>query len=263
MLGILRQRRWIGFTLLTVLLLALFVRLGIWQLSRMHERRAANAIMSANLAAKPAPYEDIVAAGTGSAPPVVTSALEWRSVEITGRWDLAHQVLLRNRTYQSVDGYEVLTPLLPASGPALLVDRGWIQQGATSKAPKVQPVPQRGIVSVTAWLRPSWPDRPVSGLPGGQVLAINAGSIGRSAPYPLVDGYAILEKEDPVAAGSPVLLPGPTIDDGPHLSYAVQWFLFASVAVVGWWIFVRREADEATPQVLGRDTELPDSVRMG
>ena len=261
MLGILRQRRWIGFTLVTLMFLLLFVRLGIWQLSRLHERRSYNAVISANLAATPGSFTDVVQSSAGT--PVITSALEWRSVEITGRWDLAHQVLLRNRTFQSVDGYEVITPLVPASGPALLVDRGWIEQGSTSAAPAAVPVPQTGIVTVTAWLRPSQPARPASTLPAGQVLAINALSIAVGIPYPVVDGYAILEKEDPAAAGSPTLLPGPEVDDGPHFSYAMQWFLFASVAAVGWWIYVRREADDAPEPVLDRSTELPDSVRLG
>jgi cytochrome oxidase assembly protein ShyY1 len=262
-LGILRQRRWIGFTLLTLTFLLLFIRLGIWQLSRLHERRSSNAIISANLAAPPASYPDIVAGAAGAAVPVVTTALEWRQVEITGRWDAAHQVLLRNRTFESVDGYEVITPLQPASGPALLVDRGWVEQGSTSQAPKTNPVPQGGLVTVIAWLRPSWPAHPSSGLPAGQVLAIDAHSIGQQLPYPILDGYAILEKEDPAIAGSPTLLPGPVVDDGPHLSYAVQWFLFGGVAIVGWWIFVSREADEATEGVPDRKTQLPDSVRMG
>jgi cytochrome oxidase assembly protein ShyY1 len=259
--SIVRQRRWIGFTLLTLMFLTLFIRLGIWQLSRLHERRSSNAVISANLAAAPAPYADIVAAAL--AHPVITPALEWRSIEITGRWDLGHQVLLRNRTFESVDGYEVITPIQPASGPALLVDRGWVQQGSTSAAPASTPVPQSGVVTVSAWLLPSQPAHPASDLPTGQVLAINAKSISLGMPYPVLDGYAILEKEDPVAANSPTLLPGPEIDDGPHLSYAVQWFLFSGVAVVGWWIYLRREADEAPAEVLDGNTKLPDSVRLG
>ena len=261
MLSVLRQRRWIGFTLFTVFMLLLFVRLGIWQFGKLGVRRSTNAVITANQAAPPARYADIVAAPSSGG--VVTAALDWRTVEITGHWDVTHQVLLRNRSFDSVDGYEVITPLVPASGPALLVDRGWIQQGSTSAAPAAVPVPQTGIVTVTAWLRPSQPGRPASTLPAGQILAINAPSIAVGVPYPVVDGYAILEKEDPAPAGSPTLLPGPEVDDGPHFSYAMQWFLFASVAVVGWWIYVRREADDAPEQVLDRSTELPDSVRLG
>jgi cytochrome oxidase assembly protein ShyY1 len=264
-LSVLRQRRWIGFTLFTIFMLLLFVRLGIWQFGKLGIRRSTNAVITVNSNAPAAPYADIVAAtaGTGS---VVTAALEWRTLEVTGHWDVAHQVLLRNRTFDSVDGYEVITPLEPASGPALLVDRGWIPQGANSSAPTSVPVPQPGFVTVTAWLRQSQPAHPSSTLPAGQVLAINARAIAAGDPYPVLDGYAILAKEDPPAATAPQLLPGVVIDDGPYLSYGVQWFLFTGVAVIGWWIFVRKEADESMDdqgRIPDRNTELPDSVRMG
>jgi cytochrome oxidase assembly protein ShyY1 len=36
----------------------------------------------------------------------------------------------------------------------------------------------------------------------------------------------------------------PQIDDTMNLSYAGQWLLFAGVAIVGWYIFLRREAKE-------------------
>jgi cytochrome oxidase assembly protein ShyY1 len=265
-LRVLRQKRWIGFSLFTIFMLVLFVRLGLWQFGKLKVRRDSNAVIIANQAAKPAGYQDIVAAiGPGRK---VGAGLEWRTVEVTGHWDYAHQVLLRNRTYNSVDGYEVITPLEPASGPALLVNRGWIAQGASSAAPATPAVPQQGIVTATVWLRQSQPPHSSASLPQGQVLAINAWAIGSAVPYPLVDGYAILADEvpTPAATNMPTLLPGVTIDDGPYLSYGIQWFLFTGVAVVGWWTFIRKEADESTDDdgvIRDRSTQLPDSVRMG
>jgi len=264
---VLRQRRWIGFTLFTVFMLLLFVRLGMWQFGKLSVRRSTNAVLVANQGAPTAPYADILA--VAGAAPGVTAALDWRTIEVTGHWDTAHQVLLRNRTFNSVDGYEVITPLIPAAGPALLVNRGWIPQGANSGAPARVPIPQTGTVTVTAWLRQSQPAHPSSSLPPGQVLAINAGAIGRGTGYQVLDGYAILAKEIPAQPGAPTLLPGVVIDDGPYLSYGIQWFLFAGVAVVGWWIFVRKEAEasdeaeEARARTPDRNTALPDSVRMG
>ena len=268
-LTVLRQRRWVGFTLFTVFMLALFVRLGIWQFGKLVVRRASNAIVTANQAAAPAPLFSVVASsGPGS---VVGARLEWRTVTMSGHWDPAHQVLLRNRTFDSVDGYEVITPLVGPSGPALLVNRGWIPQGSSSAAPSKVPVPQSGPVTVVAWLRQSQPAHPSGSLPAGQVLAINAADIGAGTGYPVVDGYAILAKETPTQSGAPTLLPGVVIDDGPYLSYGIQWFLFTGVAVVGWWIFVRKEAEtqdegesqRGDTQIPDRNTPLPDSVRMG
>ena len=270
MLKVLRQRRWIGFTLFTVLMLLVFVRLGIWQFGKLSVRRSTNAVVAVNQSAQPVAYAAILA--TAGPAPRVSPAWEWRTVQVSGRWDAINQVLLRNRTFDSVDGYEVITPLIPASGPALLVNRGWIRQGANSAAPANVPVPQGGTVTVTAWLRQSQPAHPSSLLPAGQVLAINAAAIGRAAGYPVLDGYAILAKESPAQPGAPTLLPGVVIDDGPYLSYGIQWFLFTGVAVVGWWFFVCKEAEESREAqesrgddgtISGRGTALPDSVRMG
>jgi len=171
-LSVLRQRRWIGFSLFTVAMLALFVRLGFWQFGKLSVRRATNAVVTANQAAPPASYASIVSIVDATGPRGrVSAALEWRTLEITGHWDAGHQVLLRNRSFDSVDGYEVITPLVPASGPALLVDRGWIPQGANSSAPASVPAPQAGPVTVTSWLRQSQPPHPSSALPPAQVPA--------------------------------------------------------------------------------------------
>lgn len=270
MLRVLRQRRWVGFTVFTAAMLLLFVRLGMWQFGKLSVRRAANAVIIANQRAAPAAYPVILAATGPTA--TVGPSLEWRTVRLSGRWDATHQVLLRNRTFDSVDGYEVITPLVPVSGPALLVNRGWIPQGGSSAAPASVPVPQSGPVTVTAWLRQSQPAHPSSRLPAGQVLAINAPAIGSAAGYPVLDGYAILATQAPAQPGAPTVLPGPVVDDGPYLSYGIQWFLFTGVAVVGWWIFVRKEAEESDgpdgadrdrARVPDRGTALPDSVRMG
>ena len=76
------------------------------------------------------------------------------------------------------------------------------------------------------------------------MLAINAGAIAKSLPYPVYDAYAILSKESPAPASAPTLLPGPDLTEGPHLLYAIQWYLFAGIAVAGWFVYVRREAQD-------------------
>jgi cytochrome oxidase assembly protein ShyY1 len=245
-LGLLRQRRWLGFTLLAVFFVLLFARLSAWQVSRLHERERANDVERAQLAAPAMSAQDLArltAADHGFA-----RDQEWRSVLLTGRWDGEHQVLVRNRGSDSGDtGYEVVTPLLPAGGgAALLVDRGWIPAGSTPAAPDAVPAPQAGTVTVTVRLRPSEPDRSTEGLPPGQVSSISTADVSRGAGYPVLDAYGLLVTEGPPPASAPQVHAAPVLDDGPHLSYAVQWVLFALVAVGGWWTFLRREAEEAT-----------------
>ncbi len=258
MLGLLRQRRWLGFTLLAVFFVLLFIRLSVWQVSRLHERQRANQVERAHLGATPMSYQDLTALAASD--PGFATAQQWRSVSVTGRWDAAHQMLVRNRGSDSGDtGYEVVTPLLPDSGgAALLVDRGWIPTGATSAAPDSVPAPQPGTVTVVARLMPSEPGHSTEGLPAGQVTSITTSDLARGDGYRVLDGYGLLVSEQPAPQTAPAVHAAPVLDDGPHLSYAVQWVLFALVAVAGWWTFLRREAEEAADT--GDAADSPDKT---
>jgi cytochrome oxidase assembly protein ShyY1 len=267
----LRQRRWVGFSLLAVFFVLLFVRLSFWQMSRLHERRAANAVTRGHLAAPPLTYDELVTLARADAS--VATSEEWRAVRLTGRWDDRATVLVRNRTFDGNNGYEVVTPFrVGGTGPGLLVDRGWIPSGPTSGAPGSVPAAQEGAVTVTARLQPAEPERPSGGLPAGQTLSVSTAAIGRGLSYPLLPGYANLVSETPAPVGAPQVLDGPVLDDGPHLSYAVQWVLFALVAVGGWWTYLRREAEDqrqAAMDAAAADTDHAsgaadtDGVRTG
>jgi len=251
-LAILRQGRWIGFTLLTLFFIALFARLAIWQMDRRQQRLAANRIISAQLDAKPLQYAALDQAT--AADPRFASAHQWRSISVTGTWDAAHQFVWRNQALGNNWGYDVLTPLLPASGPAILIDRGWIPAGQTSAGPNSVPAPASGTVTVRAWLQPSQPGARPHGIPAGQVLVVDTASMARGLPYPLIDGYGQLVHESPASPHAPSTQPGPALDDGPHLAYAVEWVLFAFIAIGGWWVYVRRAVEDAAAGDADRST---------
>ena len=254
MLALLRQRRWVGFTLLAVFFALLFVRLSFWQVSRLHERQRANDVVRTHLAAAPMTWAELTRlAGQDHG---YAADQQWRSVRVSGHWDTGHQVLVRNKPSDSGDnGYEVVTPLLPdGGGPAVLVDRGWVSAGRTPAAPDAVPAAQPDSVTIVARVEPAEPSRPTGGLPPGQVSSLSTADLSRGDGYPVVDGYLRLVSESPAPASAPTVHADPVLDDGPHLSYAVQWVLFALVAVGGWWTFLRREADEAgTPQPVAAD----------
>jgi cytochrome oxidase assembly protein ShyY1 len=259
-LALLRQRRWLGFTLLAVFFVLLFVRLSFWQVSRLHERQRANDVVRAHLAASPMTVAELgsLAASDRS----FAADQQWRAVRLTGHWDAGHQVLVRNRPSDSGDnGYEVVTPLLPdGGGPAVLVDRGWVPTGSTPAEPDSVPAPQSGPVTVVARLQPSEPSRSTEGLPPGQVSSLATSDLARGDGYRVLDGYVRLTSESPAPADAPAVHADPVLDDGPHLSYAVQWVLFALVAVGGWWTFLRREAEEATATEDGERAEIPSAT---
>jgi cytochrome oxidase assembly protein ShyY1 len=256
-LALLRQRRWLGFTLLAVFFVLLFARLSVWQVSRLHERQRENDVARAHLAAAPMSLAELTALATSDRS--FATDQQWRAVRVTGHWDPANQVLVRNRPSDSGDnGYEVVTPLLPdGGGRGVLVDRGWIPTGSTPAAPDSVPAPQSGEVTVVARLEPSDPARPTEGLPPGQLSSLSTSDLSRGDGYPVLDGYLRLTSESPAPDSAPAMHADPVLDDGPHLSYAVQWVLFALVAVGGWWTFLRREAEEATATEDAERAEAP------
>ncbi len=256
MLRLLRTRRWLTLLGLVVILAPTFVRLGIWQLDRLDQRRAKNAIISHNINAAPVPVDTLV--GTDRA---VAKNDEWRLVVARGRYDPTHDLLVRSRTASEngEPGFHVLAPLVTESGAALLVDRGWIPYGATARETPQAPAPPEGVVTVVGRLRPSerQPSRgPRDGpdVPAGQVVRIDVPRIAGGVPYPLYGGYVELVSERPSATPAPTLLDTPSLGEGPHLAYAVQWFLFAAIAIGGFWYLLLRESheDQAKPPSVTR-----------
>jgi surfeit locus 1 family protein len=234
------RARWLAFHCLVVVLVVVMVNLGFWQLRRLEERRDRNASVEARSAVAPAPVDEVLTLDGGAGAPDA----EWRIVTATGRYDADHQVLIRNRSYGGAPGYHVVTPLVTSTG-TLLVNRGWIPFG-DDEGPEVPP-PPTGDVEVTGRLRPSQtrgrigPKDAAKGtldeLARLDVERIQAQTPGRL--YPL---YVELVDADPPPGDLPRLLPLPELGDGPHLSYAGQWFLFSACAVVGWVVIVRRAA---------------------
>jgi cytochrome oxidase assembly protein ShyY1 len=246
-LRLLARPRWVAFTLVTVLAGVAFFELGQWQLRRHEERAAYNEAAQTAQRTAPVPVEQLTGAGRAPA-----ARDEWRRVQASGRYDADRTLLVRNRTYQGQVGYWVLTPLLTGpgpgrrgpglQGPGLLVNRGWVPAGATARTVPDFPSPPPGQVTLTGRLRlPEDGDDPVFAAPRGQVTYVDVPRIASRLPYPVYGAYVELVTQRPPPAGLR-RLPPPELSAGPHLAYAVQWFLFIGVGAVGWWALLRREA---------------------
>jgi cytochrome oxidase assembly protein ShyY1 len=241
------SRHWLGLLAAALATAAACVALGMWQLDRLGQRHARNDLIHANLTAAPVPPDRLLAVGRDLSPD-----RQWRRVRSTGSFDEAHQILVRNRPLGGETGYHVLTPFQTPAGPALLVDRGWVPIGATARAlPDVPPAPA-GIVTVTGRLRPS--EKPAGGAaaPAGQVRRIDVAGIARRLPYPVYGGYAELVSQSPRPGRSPTALPPPEPSEGPHLAYAVQWFMFACLALGAYVVLARREAEDGRSRAAAR-----------
>jgi cytochrome oxidase assembly protein ShyY1 len=229
-------RRWLGFAALMVGLAAVMVGLGNWQLDRYHQKVAINDRIDAAAAADPVPVTDVLDAGRAPA-----KAQRYTRVIATGRYDTGNEVLARGRTLDGRVGFEVLTPLVLPGGEALLVNRGWVPSGADATAtPAVAPAPT-GSVTVTGAVR--LPERPIGRVERFgdrlQVRRISPAQIATALPYPLLGGYVTTEQDGltPVA----VEYEG-TLQNG---GYALQWWAFAALTLVGFGYLARRHARES------------------
>lgn len=213
----------VALVAVTVVVAAVCVRLGFWQLGRWEERRATNAAIRAGLAAP--------AATLTSAP----AEAGYRRVRASGTYDEARTLVLYGRPLNGAPGNHVLTPLRLADGSGVLVDRGWVPSGGQTEDVPLPPTPE-GPVEVAGVLLPGATG---GSLDGRTVDRVDLSAIGRQLPYRVGQGYLLLRTQVPAAA-SPVPAPLPPLDEGPHLSYAVQWFSFAGIALVGGGVLLRR-----------------------
>jgi len=220
------RRKDYGGAVVALILAALCIRLGIWQLHRLHERRARNASIAA---ARALPPIELPARG------VPSDSLAERRVRARGVYDWAHEHVWHARTYQGAPGVTLVTPLRLADGSWLLVDRGWAPSADAYHVDS--PHFRQADTAVIAGLAEAAPrDR---GDADPRRLADSLGGAVLPVVVQLVAGDA--------TAHLPLGLmrwPAPVLDEGPHLSYTVQWFSFALIILVGTVILFRKQARE-------------------
>lgn len=240
---LLRRPRWLVLLAVVLILAALFIRLGFWQLDRLQQRRAVNQVVSASRAQPPAPLAEVMTPAQ-----TVGSDTQYRRVSVRGEYKQDSDVLVRNRTVDDRVGFFVLTPLLSAAG-TIFIARGWLppNSAGANQAPTIPAAPT-GEVNVIGRLRSNETEtaiRPTTldGLPA--VTRINAKALARTAEQPAYHGYLELVQQVPRNAKAFIAIPAPKVEEGPHLSYAVQWFSFAAIAVFGFGFLLFRTARRA------------------
>lgn len=243
MLRFIFRPRWLFLLAITLIISATCIRLGIWQLHRLHQRRAYNAAVSAGMAQPPVDLASLVPAA-GPVPAV--ASIRYRRVTVTGTYDTAHEVVLYGRALDGNPGNHVLTPLILADGRAVIVDRGWVPYEMSSP-PVSAAAPPTGTVEVTGILEPSDPPG-TTGPSGGRITTtttVDVPKLATQVPYHLIPLYVWLQSQTPPQSGSaPTAAPLPPLDEGPHQSYMFQWFAFATIFLVGYGVLVAREAQD-------------------
>lgn len=229
---------WIAGHLLVLLVAAVFIRLGIWQLDRLEERRSFNSIVAERLAAPPSDLSRLLTEPSDE--------LEYRQTFVEGTFDVSEEILVRSRTNNGEAGFHVVTPLVQADGStAVLINRGWVPLELDT--PPVSPaLPPTGRVRLTGTVRDSQsapalgPRDPAEGSLE-RVYWIDIPRIQQQSSYVLAPVSVELADQMPVQPGSlPVPVAPPELTAGSHLAYAIQWFAFALIGLGGYAALLRR-----------------------
>ena len=247
MAKLLFSKQWWWSTLLVFAALAVMIRLGIWQLDRLAQRRAFNARVAAQQARPPFEL-------AGSALDADLAAMEYRAVTVTGSYDHSQEVALRNQVHDGQPGVRLLTPLLIAgTDRAVLVDRGWIPADQAAPEQRAQ-FAEPGTVVVRGVIRASQSQPDFGGVadppsaPGERLLTWNMANVARitqQTTLPLLPVY-VQQAPDPGWQRLPARgLPELDLSEGPHLGYAVQWFVFATVLLLGYPRYLWQQARAA------------------
>lgn len=231
-------RVWLRWLLLAAFVVAIgftFVSLGNWQLDRLDQRRDRNANVVAHEQAAVLPFEQAF-------DHPITEADQWQRVQVTGTFLADRQLQVRYRSLGDQTGWELVTPLQTASGQTVLVDRGFIVRPAAEDFPRVFPAPPSGEVTVVGYVRRNEQGKPNATTPTeNTVRLINSDAIAPWLGRPLVNGYiSALTVDPPQSEGLAPITP-PALDEGPHLSYALQWFSFAAIAGFGLVVLIRND----------------------
>lgn len=240
-------------TALVIVGVALFVRLGFWQLHRAEEKQE----LLAQYAAGQQSTVDLTAANAAALP-------TYQQITARGHYDPAQQILLDNMPSQhGQPGYRVITPFRLESGDWLLVDRGWLALGATRAD-----IPDVSVGAEARTITGRLDTLPRAGI------QLDAANEGAAAAWPRVMSFpqhAALER-----ALNRQLLPGLALLDpaqadgyervwqarfqfGPdrHIAYAVQWFALAAAAAVIY-LIMSLQRERSDDRSFDQDTDRTD-----
>jgi len=231
------SRRWWWATLLVLAGVVLMGRLGIWQLDRLDQRRAANA----------AYLEQINQPAIRLSKELVNTnpdEMVDRQATAAGAYDFSNQLILVQQNYQGRPGAHLVTPLLFEEGhTAVLVDRGWIPAVEVEASEFDQyehsgPQNIRGVIQKSQTL-----DRGRESIYQGyqqEWYRIDISAIEQQLPYDLLPFYLLESPGSEFQDKLPYKITMEVdLSEGPHLGYAIQWFLFATILAIGYLYFVR------------------------
>lgn len=247
--------RWILSHLLVAAIVLGCVWAGFWQLRRLDDKREAIDRYTQRSDMEVVDVGELLSVDSTESD---VDAVALRSVTAAGTYLVEEQVTVRNRSLDGAPGHWVLTPLLLDDGTAVLVNRGWVPLAVLEDLATVDP--PAGRVRVEGALTESQVRGrlgAVDAVDGGTVdfARVDVDLIAEQLDVPTLPAYLTLAAQDPAAGSLPAPVDVVEPDEGPHLGYAVQWFIFASIAAGGYPLILRRVArDRAAEDAAGTST---------
>ncbi|GAA1821183.1 SURF1 family protein [Agromyces neolithicus] len=222
------SRQWVGYLTLTVIFAIVCCALGTWQLNRRAEALAEVARIDANYDADPVPVAEAL-----PDPAAFDVDQRWQVVALSGEFLTDDEVVVRNRPFEGSSGFQVITPFRLDDGTVFMVDRGWIAQNSEGRPSEAAPPPS-GQVEVAARLK-AGEDRIAGRTSTGVELAtIDLDELAERVGAPAYTGaYGVLVQSGADVDEPPLAAARPIRDEGPHLSYALQWYVFALLGFIG------------------------------
>lgn len=243
-----RRPKWIAGHIIVIVAVVVFVNMGFWQLRRLGERQEFNDLLLERTTVGEIAFDDAVARYGPD-----QDNLELRVVVATGEYRVSEETILLARSFNGLSGHHVLTPLYLDDERALLVDRGWVpidldRPGMAAVAPPPGETTVYGVLRKTEVRGSFGPVIPAEGVVT-QVPRVDLARLDGQVEGELAPVYVQLLKQNPALdATYPALVRLPEPSEGSHRGYAVQWFLFAAVAAIGYPILLRRTSESTVPR---------------
>ena len=225
------------------------ILLGFWQLNRLSERRHMNALINEKISLKPInlaetdTHANTNRANTDTDTDTDTELMQYSQVKAEGVYRVEYEVMIANQSYQGQPGVWLATPLELEDNQFVVVVRGWVPRRNVLGF-DVRPVsPPEGNVQVAGLAFKSQKGGKVGVTASGEkseLSQVDLELFEQLSGLEVMDFWVRLSTQTPPQSDLPVLIPVPVLDDGPHLSYAMQWFFFTSGTVIVYAIILRR-----------------------
>lgn len=233
--------KWLLSHVFALAMVVLMISLGFWQLSRLGERKDRNAELRIAMAVEAEPIESLLG----------TEPLDHTATIVAGEYLDEHSFLVANRSFESQAGLWLATPVRLDDGRAVVVSRGWVPRlWASGDDSRVIDTPT-GRLEVLGRIQESVAGGRIGGgstyeLP--DISRMDLRKVEEMLDIDVEDAWVQLVRQAPPLGELPVPVPRPTLDEGPHLSYAFQWFFFSFGTVVVYALILRKRRNELAVQ---------------